>query len=83
MYCKTCGEIINDKAIVCPKCGCATGKPMDHSSFGYACLRFLFPIIGFILFLVWKNEYPLRAKSAGKGALISIIINVLLLLALQ
>lgn len=83
MYCKTCGELINDKAVVCPKCGCTTGKTMDHSSFGYAFLGFLIPILGFILFAVWHNNYPLRAKSAGKGALISVIINVLLLLAFQ
>lgn len=23
MFCKTCGNEINDKAVVCPKCGCA------------------------------------------------------------
>lgn len=24
MYCSKCGEIIDDEAVVCPKCGCKT-----------------------------------------------------------
>ena len=77
MYCKTCGEVINDEAVICPKCGCETGKKShtekDGEGIGFFILGFLFPLIGLILYLVWKNEYPLRAKSVGKGALISVI----------
>ena len=85
MFCKNCGKEINDQAVVCPGCGCATGGKNvlamdgDASSFGYAFLGFLIPIVGLILFLMWKNDYPLRAKSAGKGALISVIVSVVLL----
>ena len=49
--------------------------PADGSSFGYALLGFCIPIVGLILFLVWKDSTPLRAKSAGKGALISVIVS--------
>ena len=79
MYCNKCGELINDEAVICPKCGCSTGKAVkseDASSWGYALLGFLVPIAGLIMYLMWKTEYPLRAKSAGKGALISVIISV-------
>ena len=83
MFCRNCGKEVNDNAVICPGCGCETGKKStslananDASSFGYAFLGFLIPIVGLILFLMWKNEYPLRAKSAGKGALISVIISV-------
>ncbi len=51
-------------------------RPDDHPSFGYGCLGYFIPIVGLILYLVWKNDYPLKAKSAGKGALISVIVNV-------
>ncbi|MBE7083872.1 MAG: zinc ribbon domain-containing protein [Clostridiales bacterium] len=86
MYCSKCGKEIFDDAIICPGCGCATGNPLpsnkpvngDASSIGYAILGFFFPLIGLILFLVWKNELPLRAKSCGKGALIGVITNVAL-----
>ncbi len=83
MYCKTCGKEINDNAVICPNCGCSTGKGnavkgKDESSIGYALLGFFIPIVGLILFLMWKEEYPLRAKSAGKGALVSVIVSVVL-----
>ena len=70
MYCPNCGEQIDDKAVVCPKCGVPvknTVAPDDAPSTGFAVLGFLFPIIGLILYLVWKSERPLRAKSVGKG----------------
>lgn len=83
MYCKTCGKEIHDEAVVCPGCGCATGergfpKNDDASSLGYAVLGFFIPVVGLILWLLWKAEYPLRAKSAGKGALISVIVSVVI-----
>ena len=36
---------------------------------GLGILCFLFPIIGLILFIVWKDSKPLKAKGAGKAAL--------------
>ncbi len=48
----------------------------DGKSFGYAFLCFLFPIIGLILYLVWKDTYPLRASSCGKGAIVGVIVSV-------
>ena len=86
MYCKKCGKEINDNAVICPSCGCATDKyeqknfknESDSSSAGWAVLGFLLPLIGLILYLVWKEELPLRAKSIGKGALVSVIVNVVI-----
>jgi len=48
----------------------------DASSFGYAVLSFFIPVAGLILFLVWKDQYPLKAKSCGIGALVSVIVSV-------
>lgn len=86
MYCKKCGKEINDNAVICPSCGCATDKyeqknfknESDSSSAGWAVLGFLIPLVGLILYLVWKDELPLRAKSVGKGALVSVIVNVVI-----
>ncbi len=86
MYCKKCGSEINDDAVVCPNCGCATDnlkqKPSvsgdDAPSAGFAVLGFFFPLIGLILYLVWNDTLPLRAKSVGKGALIGVIVSVAL-----
>lgn len=82
-YCTHCGNEINEHASVCIKCGClvnsAISKPQskeeDKPSTGYAILGFFIPLAGLVLWLVWKDEYPLRAKSAGKGALINLVVN--------
>lgn len=81
MFCPHCGQEIDDKAVVCPKCGVPiapkkTTNPDDASSFGWALLGFLIPLVGLILFLVWKDESPLKAKSCGKGALVGVIVEV-------
>lgn len=78
MYCRKCGKEVDDEAVICPYCGCSTsgGKANDSKSMGYAVLGFFLPVVGFILWLVWKDEYPLRASSCGKGALVSVIISV-------
>lgn len=47
----------------------------EGSGFGYGCLGFFFPLVGLILFLVWRNEHPTRSKSAGIGALIRVILT--------
>ena len=46
------------------------GYVQDAPSGGMTALGFFFPIVGLILYLVWKDQTPLKAKSAGKGALI-------------
>ena len=82
MFCRICGKEINDQAVICPNCGCETGKKTvvtkeaDAPSTGFGVLGYFFPLIGLILYLVWKSDYPLRAKSTGKGALIGVIVSV-------
>ena len=91
MYCKNCGEKLDDMAGVCPKCGCPTDnfyasgngggkRPAadDAPSGGFSVLCFFFPIVGLILYLVWQDTYPLRAKSCGKGAIIGVVVEVVL-----
>jgi hypothetical protein len=53
-----------------------TPAQQDAPNTGFAVLGFFFPIVGLILYLVWMNTMPLRAKSCGKGALIGVIVEV-------
>jgi hypothetical protein len=83
MFCTHCGAIIRKEAEICPKCGCRVApvpssvkNTNDGSSFGYGFLGFLIPLLGLILFIVWKSNYPLKAKSCGIGALIGFIIGI-------
>ncbi|MDE6551107.1 MAG: zinc ribbon domain-containing protein [Clostridia bacterium] len=88
MFCWNCGKEIDDKAYFCIHCGVKTDRssnnrvrtasPDDASSAGYGVLGFFFPIVGLILWLIWNNDYPKRAKSAGLGALISVLSGVIL-----
>lgn len=50
----------------------------DAPSTGYAILCFCFPIVGLILYCVWRESLPKRAKSAGMGGLIGFCIGVAL-----
>lgn len=70
VYCSRCGAEAGDGAVVCVKCGCRlTGAVVDDGpSGGYGVLGFFFPLVGLILYLVWKDDYPLRARSCGTGA---------------
>ena len=49
----------------------------DSGSIGWGLLGFCVPIVGLVLFLVWRNEKPRAAKVAGVGALIAVIISVI------
>lgn len=77
-FCKNCGAQINDGAAFCPSCGAtqnsAPPAPVDNGGFGWGVLGCCIPIVGLILFLVWKDTKPKTAKAAGIGALVSVIV---------
>lgn len=50
----------------------------DAPSTGFAILCFCFPIVGLILYCVWRESLPQRAKSAGVGGLLGFVIGVVL-----
>ena len=50
-------------------------KEVDAPNTGLAVLCFFFPIFGLIFWLVWKDQYPLKAISCGKGALIGVCVS--------
>ena len=85
MYCKYCGYKTNDNDKFCANCGKFINvnnnqiQTNDTGSFGWAVLGFFIPIIGLILFLVWRNTKPKSAKMAGIGAIVGFCINILLL----
>ena len=83
MFCSKCGKEVNDEAVVCVHCGCAieNKKPSpansnDAPNTGFAILGFFIPLVGLILYLINKDTEPLKAKSAGKGALIGFCVSL-------
>lgn len=78
-FCKNCGQQIEDQAPICVHCGAAQemkAPVVDNGGFGWGLLGCCIPLVGLILFLVWKDEKPKTAKAAGIGALISVICAV-------
>ncbi len=78
-FCKNCGKEIDNNTTFCPHCGGSQdNKPavVDNGGFGWGLLGFCIPLVGLILFLVWKDTKPKTSKAAGKGALISVILSV-------
>ena len=80
-FCKYCGAQIDDNAVVCTSCGSAQNTApavVDKGGFGWGALGCCIPIVGLILFLVWKDTKPKTAKAAGIGALVSVILGVVI-----
>lgn len=77
MYCKNCGTQMDDNAKNCPNCGAPNNAINDNGGFLWGLLGCCIPIAGLVLFLVWKDTKPKTAKSAGIGALVSVILYVL------
>lgn len=78
-FCSHCGKEIVDDAVVCPNCGCAvapTPHVEDIPNAGLNVLSFLFPIVGLILFIIYNEKTPIKAKAIGKCALIGFGIGV-------
>ena len=79
-YCRNCGAQIDDQAVICPRCGVAqqtAPQVVDNGGIGWGLLGFCIPIVGLVLFLVWKDTKPKTSKAAGMGALISVILLIL------
>lgn len=49
----------------------------DNGGFLWGLLGCCIPVVGLILFLVWKDQKPKTAKAAGIGALVSVILWVI------
>ncbi len=95
MYCKNCGKEIDNNAYVCPNCGVKVKDELAErreqqaasdfeadsgSKAGWGVLSFFIPIVGLILFLMWKAERPKTASVCGKCALASVIVGVVFMI---
>jgi len=83
-YCSNCGKKLVDGADVCMNCGklVSNVKPKsdvsqeDSGSNWFIVLGIFMPMIGLILYLVWKNTMPDTAHKCGLGALIGVISGI-------
>ena len=88
MFCKQCGQQLALNAIICQKCGAATGSNMSANNMGinrggaraddrggclWLFLGYMLGWISLILYFVWRHEYPLRAKAILMGFIIEVV----------
>lgn len=73
MYCRNCGKEIKDSATQCPYCDSViVTKVEEKASVGWGVLGFCCPLIGLILYLIWKDTDHANAKMAAKGAIVAV-----------
>ncbi len=52
-------------------------QPAKAGSWGWIVLGILIPLVGLILFLVWRKDKPTSAKASGIGAIIGVVLNII------
>ena len=60
-YCRHCGAPIADGTITCPQCGASQSSlppVVDNGGLGWGILGCCIPIVGLVLWLVWKDQNP-------------------------
>ena len=88
-FCSNCGKEIDDETDFCPNCGTRVIKTEkqtevkvqttpEENTTGFAVIGFLFPMVGLILWAVWKKSNPKRSKSTIKGTLIGFAVGIVL-----
>ncbi|MDO4318735.1 MAG: zinc ribbon domain-containing protein [Lachnospiraceae bacterium] len=81
-YCIKCGNQLDDMAVICPHCGvpqeAMQPKEANPGDVLWFILALLSPLIGLILFAVWKTSKPKRAKLMITAALISFVLVVIM-----
>lgn len=84
-FCKNCGQEMTENATHCANCGTAVAQENtpapandDKGGFLWGALGCCIPIVGLILFLIWRTDKPKTAKSAGIGAIVGVVATILI-----
>lgn len=79
LFCTDCGTKLSDTSetqgtyVPIEKKHKNKSRP-DESSIGFGILSFFVPVAGIVLYLVWRDEKPLIAKSCLYGFLTSLAV---------
>ena len=80
MFCPNCGSQISEHAEICPSCGVrvknSSGEDKPNVAVNLIALCCV-PLLGLIMYFVWKNEKPIAAKSALKFFFINLALVVI------
>lgn len=80
--CPACGKTVEGgiapEVKVVDKATEAQEKPKKRFEFGYFIAGLLLPTLGLVLFLIDRETFPGKARSAGIGAIIGAVLSVIL-----
>lgn len=88
MYCKNCGAQNDDNASNCSQCGTSLTTPpppypgpdtsQDELGVPLSIVSFCFPIVGAVLYFVYKDKQPRKSRQACNLALIGLAVGIVL-----
>ena len=81
MRCKKCNSIIDDNSTFCKYCGEKNEVKKQKGFFLFLIIGLLFPLIGIILFLIWRKENKNSYVGLISG-IISFISSILIIISL-
>ena len=79
--CNKCGNQLYDEAVICPACGCPQGnlvrtQPKDSYNILWFIICFFTFWPGLIMYLMWKDVTPKRARLCLFGSLTLLAVGV-------
>lgn len=92
MYCKNCGKQLEDDVNVCDDCGTKQKDDgiqkevtktvimkeiVDNPSHVVGAISCCFPIVGIVLYLLWKDEKPKSASLVCKWTIAGFVLCAL------
>lgn len=84
MYCKKCGEVIDNDAVVCPKCGCSTNVVQNNHKYNVSktgmgiLMGICLGLIGLVIGIVNYPEETIARKTFIKAWLITFLISLVI-----
>lgn len=85
-YCHNCGKETKEGQALCVNCktsfndqAALNGSNKKEPDVVAAIVGLLLPIVGLVLYLVWKESYPGKAGSAKMGAIVSLKLIAILI----
>lgn len=89
MYCHHCGKVVQEDMQYCPNCGYPLQNSpyvyheTDAPSFLFALISFFAPLAGLVLYIIWRKDFPQKAKSCMNGMICGIIAEILVTIFLR
>lgn len=78
MYCSKCGQQIENDAAFCKYCGTAIVRTNsnDTKSGFWDFISFFLPLLGFMLFIFYKDDKPVMAKAIREWSVTGISVGL-------